>query len=84
MGQKIGNPTFVREIILNVPQLLTEISMSEEHTKHIQAVQILSSMLDAIANRSIQLNDPILIDLLYKMKMIQINIPKKDTDFEDI
>lgn len=87
MGQKIGNPTFIvnAELRLNVPQLLAELSLSEEHTKHIQAIQILGGMLDAVANRAMQLNDPILIDCMNKMKLIQTVIPGEgDTGFEDI
>lgn len=76
MAQKIGNgpPSFVRniEFKLDVPTLLSVIATGEEHTKHVQAIQVFSALLDAVAKKAIDIKDPELLDLMFKMKLLKV------------
>ncbi|MCP4374010.1 MAG: hypothetical protein GY797_38785 [Deltaproteobacteria bacterium] len=76
MAQRIGGAPveFVRhvEVNLNVPDLLTTLCVEEEHVKHAQAIQILGGILDAVARRAVELNDPQLTDLMFKMRLLQV------------
>lgn len=73
MGERIGtDSTFMVDVEfrLDVPQLLTTLCTEETHLKHLKALQIFSAMLDATANRVIEIHDPVLMDLFEKMKVI--------------
>ena len=84
MGSKIGKPGFILNIEpnLNVPQLFAELLVSEEHTKHIRAIQIFEEMLNAVAVRAMKINDPVLIEKLTQMKVIVTT--NQEDHFEDI
>ena len=89
MAEKIGNgpPQFIRdvEMHLNVPVLLTNLCVSEEHIQHIQAIQLLAGMLDDISHRVIETKDPVLLELLFKMKLLKVIEPEDQGEFyEDV
>jgi len=74
MAQKIGEGPigFVRDIEINldVPKMITVMSVSEEHTEHIRALQLFSNLMDAVVIRAIELEDVQLLELMAKMKLI--------------
>ncbi len=86
MAEKIGNEpvSFIRhiEVTLNTPNLLTVLCLEEEHVKHIQAIQLLSGLLDAVAKRVVTINDPELLDIMFKMKLLKV--VNEGEHFEDI
>jgi len=55
---------------INVPKLLTELQLSDKHSRYLKSINILAGLLDAIAIRGMQIGDPILLELLEQMKMI--------------
>jgi len=66
---------------LNVPQLLTELQLSEKHSKLLKPLNVLTGLLEAVAIRSVQVGDPILLELFERMKMVT---KREETNFEDI
>jgi len=87
MAERIGNqaPGFVLNIDMNldVPRLLAVLATSEEHVKHVQAIEMLSTLLDAVARKAIEINNPELIDLMFKMKLIT-PVNNEGDNFNDI
>ena len=82
MAQKVGNTiSFVRnvELHLDVPKLLTTLCVSEEHIKHIQAIQLFASTLEKMSRIAIALNDPELLDVMFKMKLLKV-LPENDDE----
>jgi len=76
MGQRIGNEpvAFVRkcEFSLDTPTLLGELSTSEEHIKHIKAIQVLSNLLNRVAMEAIRINDDDLLELMFRLKLLEV------------
>ena len=76
MAERIGKstPSWVMNIDINVdvPTLLGVIATGEEHTKHVQAIQVFSAILDEVVKRAIEINDPKLLNLMFKMKLLRV------------
>lgn len=70
---------------VNGPDLLTELIMAERNIKNIQKIQVLSGILNAIAIRSTQVQDPITLKLLEQIGFLVKETPAQfNEDFDDI
>ncbi len=87
MAERIGKgpPAIVRniEFSVDVPTLLNLMATGEEHVKHVQAIQIFSALLDAVAKKAIDINNPELTELMFKMKLLKVMNNEGD-NFSDI
>ena len=68
------------ETKLDFTTLITELMTSEEHIQHLKALHLLSGLLELIAQRGVELNDPILLKLLERLSLITITEKEKLTD----
>lgn len=85
MASKIGNPIYLKDVEykVNMPVYFTQIATSEKHNDLLKATVAASQMLEQVANRVIEINDPMLVELLMKLGLI-IGRPKPIDGFEDI
>lgn len=90
MAQRIGNgtPTVIvdnMEYVVDGPALLTLLATSEKHQKKLSALHIFTQLLQAASQRAVQIQDPVLLDILARMKLVSVPIKQnKEVNFHDI
>jgi len=75
MANKIGRVSInVMDLqyTVNVPKLLTVMATSEVQQQNLKAILITSDRLQDISERAIELQDPVLIEILSSMKLIKL------------
>jgi len=76
MGQKIKDAAVYvvdpnKKYEVNVPDLLAELQMSPNmSTRHLKAIDILSQLLLAITIQAVKINDPKIVEVLKRMKLV--------------
>jgi len=75
MANRIGNTHIMTseklQYELDVPKLINILELTEANSSYFKAFQILNGLLEAIAIRSLQIGDPVLVDILARMKIIK-------------
>jgi hypothetical protein len=82
MAHKIGEPIIVStvEYKVHVPKMLAEIATSEKHGRLLQAIVATGGLLQQLAERSLEVNDPETLSILIHMGLLHPIDPSKEYD----